>query len=697
MHIFRVARKPTIAIAGSTADGMRGGMYSNLRYVGDDDVLIRTRRIKLYPLHKKNIDNPLPLPVHDNEDYVCSCFVEEDDNFPGYVKLISPEVNGADKKDKQVYIQNSWGMISSSMTKPSQSSIPNDFDTLLDARQKGDINGPAHTLHSKTQSGITRTTDVVNTISYDTWPDSANSFITRHKPNNWPSKSMLKDIKRQGCDVVPVGHHDSKDKDIQWRISFPGERSLLFELTDVQILCYALIKLILKENLNTSQSEVVSSFHIKSVIFWCVERCPCQWVDSNYINCLHICLSKLIQMIKARHIPHYIIERRNLFNSKMTETMSREIVHVLSKYDTTRIFKLGAFEHVNTLVNCYDVQLKQVTLQSTIMAVFNSYLHSFSFFVTRSSLCWDSYLPHNATESLLNYKNILQILKKEKGATIHYVKYVVRSMVGFLYYAKYKESNNKKFVHPSKQLIQKSLDLDSSCIKLRAATIFLIYLEYNQSIEICDKFLTNLPRSSSHLEYFKDITKKLLEQKTTVEMQNIMTEILPILYSSVKLKSLPENYDITQHNPVTNICFNGLYEDVTFMTAEKWAVPDPILYELLSLPKNADNEGMLFSGIYLNPMFVCLQTKLLCYHSIGNAHGMAESLTLMNSFITKSTFTTHSGCAYLNMFAYCQIKAGHHKQSVKSILQSLRISSSRYNTASGYLTIVLQILNSLSI
>jgi hypothetical protein len=288
-------------------------------------------------------------------------------------------------------------------------------------------------------------------------------------------------------------------------------------------------------------------------------------------------------------------------------------------------------------------------------------------------------------------------LKKEKGATIHYVKYVVRSMVGFLYYAKYKESNNKKFVHPSKQLIQKSLDLDSSCIKLRAATIFLIYLEYNQSIEICDKFLTNLPRSSSHLEYFKDITKKLLEQKTTVEMQNIMTEILPILYSSVKLKSLPENYDITQHNPVTNICFNGLYEDVTFMTAEKWAVPDPILYELLSLPKNADNEGMLFSGIYLNPMFVCLQTKLLCYHSIGNAHGMAESLTLMNSFITKSTFTTHSGCAYLNMFAYCQIKAGHHKQSVKSILQSLRISSSRYNTASGYLTIVLQILNSLSI
>jgi hypothetical protein len=27
---------------------------------------------------------------------------------------------------------------------------------------------------------------------------------------------MLEDIKSQGCDVVPVGHHDSKDNDIQW-------------------------------------------------------------------------------------------------------------------------------------------------------------------------------------------------------------------------------------------------------------------------------------------------------------------------------------------------------------------------------------------------------------------------------------------------------------------------------------------------
>ena len=358
-------------------------------------------------------------------------------------------------------------MIFFDMTKPSKSSIPNDFDTLLDAFQKRDINGPAHTLHIKTRSGITKTMDAVYSIP---WPDSANSFITRPKPNNWPSKSMLES---QGCDVIPVGHHDGIGNDIQWRISFPGERSLLLDLTDVQILCYALIKIILKENLNTSQREVVSSFHIKHVIFWCVERCSFQCVDSNYINCLNICLTKLIHKIKDKHIQHYIIESRNLFNSKMTKQMSREIVDVLKNCDTTQFFKLGAFDYVDKLTEYNIVLLKHMTLQSTIMAGFMSCFWSFSSFVMRPSLFWELYLSHNAAESLLNYKNILQNLKKEKGAAIHYVKYVVSSMVGFLYYAKYKESSKAQFLPKSKRLIQKSLDMDSSCTKLRAETFFL--------------------------------------------------------------------------------------------------------------------------------------------------------------------------------------------------------------------------------
>jgi hypothetical protein len=92
---------------------------------------------------------------------------------------------------------------------------------------------------------------------------------------------------------------------------------------------------------------------------------------------------------------------------------------------------------------------------------------------------------------------------------------------------------------------------------------------------------------------------------TAEEIENIMKAILPSFYSSLKLKSLPENYDTTQQNSVwifrnfTNVFIRGLYMNVTFMTAEKWVVQDPILYELLSLSQNSDYEVLPFSGICL--------------------------------------------------------------------------------------------------
>jgi hypothetical protein len=200
-----------------------------------------------------------------------------------------------------------------------------------------------------------------------------------------------------------------------------------------------------------------------------------------------------------------------------------------------------------------------------------------------------------------------------------------------------------------------------------------------------------------------NVFEQLLEEKTTENIEDTTKAILSMFYSSVELESLPGNYDITQQNPVwiyhnfTNIFFHDLYIDLAFMTAEKWVVPDPIQYELLSLPEDANYEKFPFSGIHLDPMFVCLQTKLLCYHAIANVNGMAEMLTSMGDLITKITIPANTNYVYLNMFAYCQIKAGHHEQSVKSILQSLCIFPSRYNAASGYMKIVLQILNSLSI
>jgi hypothetical protein len=56
-------------------------------------MLLTLNKIKLYSPRTNNINNHPLLPLHDNEDYDACCFVEEDDNFPGYVKLSLAEAN----------------------------------------------------------------------------------------------------------------------------------------------------------------------------------------------------------------------------------------------------------------------------------------------------------------------------------------------------------------------------------------------------------------------------------------------------------------------------------------------------------------------------------------------------------------------------------------------------------------------------
>ena len=98
-------------------------------------------------------------------------------------------------------------------------------------------------------------------------------------------------------------------------------------------------------------------------------------------------------MIKAGHIPHYIIECRNLFNSKMTEKMSKEIADVLSKHDTTHVFTLDAFDRIFHEAHYNKALLKHTALLSILMACFNAYITAFSSYAACPSVFWYSYIP----------------------------------------------------------------------------------------------------------------------------------------------------------------------------------------------------------------------------------------------------------------------------------------------------------------
>ena len=70
--------------------------------------------------------------------------------------------------------------------------------------------------------------------------------------------------------------------------------------------------------------------------------------------------------------PNYIIESRNLLKSKMADKMSKGIIDVLRKYDTTYAFILDAFECVLKLTHYNNALLKREALKSTVVACFDA-------------------------------------------------------------------------------------------------------------------------------------------------------------------------------------------------------------------------------------------------------------------------------------------------------------------------------------
>ena len=185
--------KVTNTRIGSTSECMYGGIYNNKRH-HDYDLLFTHRYLKLYTPGGIITNNP----PNDNVDYDASFLAKEDDNFPGYVKLSLADVKTNSvylvhctrMNDDKLYLLNY--MIMDSFCKGLYKSS-DDYRSfaLSDSCPKRDINGPAHSVYGRDLWGYTIKTDSVYYIHYDTWPNSANSFLTRRKPSNWPSNNTL--------------------------------------------------------------------------------------------------------------------------------------------------------------------------------------------------------------------------------------------------------------------------------------------------------------------------------------------------------------------------------------------------------------------------------------------------------------------------------------------------------------------------
>jgi hypothetical protein len=116
-------------------------------------------------------------------------------------------------------------------------------------------------------------TNMVFCFHLHSWPRQAEQWIYRHRPGQWPPEILIDNIVNYGCILVPIGPNEIENSELLWRISFSmAERQLSHSMNYTQILCYALLKLSLKNFIdrNDKVKGLLCSYFMKTAVFWLV-------------------------------------------------------------------------------------------------------------------------------------------------------------------------------------------------------------------------------------------------------------------------------------------------------------------------------------------------------------------------------------------------------------------------------------------
>ena len=261
---------------------------------------------------------------------------------PGYLRLrlIKPELTASEYKSP-VPNESGFYLLSNAITSAGiedliQRISINDPSFLRDHIFEN--HGPAFTYFSTTKSKVERTreTDNVVALPCHSWPTAASEWSSRHRPTNWPSPSLVTEITKHGCHVVPVAHKNSNWKEAEWRFSFSvAEKILVKSLNDVQRHCYKIMKILHKFCLQ--EPKVICSYHLKMILLWsCENAVHITWREDNLAECLFYLLDELSKSLSSRKLSHYFIKENNLLDHIDEETMQ-----IFSKlFDDMRSFPL---------------------------------------------------------------------------------------------------------------------------------------------------------------------------------------------------------------------------------------------------------------------------------------------------------------------------------------------------------------------
>lgn len=174
--------------------------------------------------------------------------------------------------------------------------------------------------------------EIYHSFRCRSWPQIATKWISRNRHYNWPSRSVIEQIKSLGVFLVPVGSQGSIEKNLEWKILFLlQERKLMSILNDTQYKCYIILKMINNDIIsNRFEEPILVSYHLKTCLFYIIESTEeTIWQPENLLQCVQICLKHILKCATKGSCPNYFIPQDNMFYRRIRGEVQTQLKSVL--------------------------------------------------------------------------------------------------------------------------------------------------------------------------------------------------------------------------------------------------------------------------------------------------------------------------------------------------------------------------------
>lgn len=212
--------------------------------------------------------------------------------------------------------------------------------------------------------------DMVICLSCRKWPSVAKQWLHRIRSSKWPSFDLLTEIIYEDVLLVPVGSKTDSDEGsiLEWRLSFSlVEKALVHSFNHCQLMCYALLKILLKEVIDEHivVNKVLCSYYMKTVLFWVLDEVDrSYWTHANLLKCLSLCLNRLQYFILCNYIPNYFKPEHNMFSGKVSEEIRKHLEIFMSN-----LLKRNIWEVLMTSKSLSGLQNKMYYISKPLQVI----------------------------------------------------------------------------------------------------------------------------------------------------------------------------------------------------------------------------------------------------------------------------------------------------------------------------------------